>query len=183
SYPHSCHRCGSSGSLPPLLPLLNHLVVVLVNGHCSRGHCHPATVTVSPSLHLSLLTACTNAHPAVPRHCARLGLTPGCGCGYLGSTCNGGTGSDNSNDEGERPQPLRSATINLKRVKIKRTVSKETKATLWGKGALVESVRVEANFENNPDEGDDHDNILRNEKQEENRSGDPASVIQGVYLK
>ncbi|KAH9177348.1 hypothetical protein EDB89DRAFT_1936110 [Lactarius sanguifluus] len=44
---------------------------------------------------------CTSAHPAVPRHCAGLGLAAGCGCGSLGSTCDGGTGSDNSNDEGD----------------------------------------------------------------------------------
>ncbi|KAH9019062.1 hypothetical protein EDB83DRAFT_2320790 [Lactarius deliciosus] len=30
-----------------------------------------------------------------------LGLAPGCGCGCLGSTCDGGTGGDNSNDEGD----------------------------------------------------------------------------------
>lgn len=33
---------------------------------------------------------------------------------------------------GVRPQPLRTATMNLKRVRKKRTVSKETKATLTG---------------------------------------------------
>jgi len=42
---------------------------------------------------------------------------------------------------------------------------------------------VEANIGNNLDEGDDHDDILYDEKQDENRSNDAASVIQGVYLK
>lgn len=42
---------------------------------------------------------------------------------------------------------------------------------------------VEANFWNNPDEGDDHDDILCDEEQDENPGDDAASVIQGVYLK
>lgn len=40
---------------------------------------------------------------------------------------------------------------------------------------------IEANFGNNPNEGDDHDDILRNEKQDENRGDDATSVIQGMY--
>ncbi|KAH9008550.1 hypothetical protein EDB84DRAFT_1446871 [Lactarius hengduanensis] len=40
SYPHSRHRCGSSGSLP--LPLWNHLVVVLVNEWSSQSGLPPS---------------------------------------------------------------------------------------------------------------------------------------------
>lgn len=42
---------------------------------------------------------------------------------------------------------------------------------------------VKANFGNNPDKGDDHDDILCYEEQDENPGDDAASVIQGVYLK
>jgi hypothetical protein len=41
---------------------------------------------------------------------------------------------------------------------------------------------IKANFGNNSDEGDDHDDILNHKQQDENHGDDPASVIQGMYL-
>jgi hypothetical protein len=41
---------------------------------------------------------------------------------------------------------------------------------------------VKANLGNNCDEGDDHDDILCDEKQDKNRGDDAASVIQRVYV-